>query len=190
MNTPTHLLVAAAAFARPGARRRNAAALFGGVLPDLSLYALVAWDRFMGGLSFREIFDERYFSALYTSVFAIDNSAPLYTLLAAVALMTGASPLAALSGAALLHIALDLPFHHDDGRAHFQPFTDWVYDSPFSYWDVRHHGATVGALETFLVLALCVLLWRRFNGWKTRTVLVFAAAAQLATGAFWRLVFA
>lgn len=188
MNTPTHILVAAAAFAAPGATRRNAGALGGGLLPDLSLYLLVGFESLVLGYGMREIFDERYFSPLWQGIFAVDNSAPLYAGLLGLGLLLRLPWLWALAGAALLHIALDLPFHHDDGRAHFQPFTDWVFQSPLSYWDHRHHGAWVGKLEFALALGLCLLLWRRFQSWPARAAIGLAAAALISTEFMWAIL--
>ena len=188
MNTPTHLLVAAAAFARPGHPRRTAGALLGGLLPDLSLFLLVAYERFMMGTEWRVIFGQRYGSDLWQGIFAVDNSAPLYAALIGVGLALKQPWLWALAGAALLHVAFDLPLHHDDGRAHFQPFTDWVFQSPFSYWDPAHHGGIVGVVETALGVALALLLWRRFRGWPARLIIAVALSALLATSAMWRFL--
>ena len=189
MNTPTHLLIAAAAFARPDhPRRQNASALGGGLLPDLSLYLLVAFESLILGLSLDEIFRERYFSPLWQGIFAIDNSAPLYAALLGLGVWLRQPWLWALAGAALLHIAMDFPLHHDDGRAHLQPFTDWVFQSPVSYWDPAHYAGIVAPLEILLALGLCVLLWLRFQNWPTRLAIGLAAAAQLSTGALWALL--
>jgi hypothetical protein len=46
----------------------------------------------------------------------------------------------ALTGAALVHLALDFPLHRYDGGSDFWPVTWWVFESPVSYWD-RHPGA-------------------------------------------------
>lgn len=195
MNTQTHLLIAAAAFARPNAPAVTTAALLGGLIPDLSLYILVG-SGLLQGRSPQQIFDIDYFSDGWQTVFAVDNSAPLFGLLLAAALLAPATRLGqaravliAFAGAALLHIAADLPLHHDDGRPHFQPFTDWVFQSPISYWDTNHHAGIVAVGETILALALCVVLWRRFQGVAARAALALAGAAALATGAFWRLFF-
>lgn len=190
MNTQTHLLVAAAAFARPGRPRVTLAALAGGLVPDLSLYVMVAWERLANGRTPRQIFDEDFSSSFWRTVFAVDNSAPLYALLLAAGLTLGPAWLVAFAGAALLHIALDLPVHHDDGRAHFQPFTDWVFESPISYWDRAHHGHVVGVIEGALVIGLALLLWLRFRGIAARALILLAVAIQFSTGAMWSWVFA
>ena len=198
MNTPTHLLVGAAAFGRSGRPATTAAALLGGLAPDFSLYVMVGWERFANGRSFEQIFDEDYFSDFWQTVFAVDNSAPLYGLLALCALAASGfsprrvladgrwtAPLFAFAGAALLHIALDLPLHHDDGRAHFWPFSDWVFQSPVSYWDHRRYGDVVGVAEGALVLALCALLWFRFRSVWARVTLALAAGAQALAAGMW-----
>ena len=190
MNTPTHLLVAAAAFAWPGHPRRALGGLAGGLLPDLSLYVMVGWERFVNERTPREIFGEEYWSPFWQTAFAVDNSAPLYALLLAIGIALRQPWLWALGGAALLHIACDLPLHHDDGRAHFQPFTDWVFQSPFSYWDRAHFGDIVGMLEIALAACLAILLWRRFETVLSRMLTVSAFGALAATGPMWRIVLA
>ena len=106
MNTPTHLLVAAALLARPGRKQVNRGALVGALLPDLSLYVLVAAAAAQG-FSFKTIFDELYFSQSWQSVFAIDNSAPLYAALLCAGLLLRFPFLWALAIGALLHVALE-----------------------------------------------------------------------------------
>ena len=162
MNTPTHLLVAAALIARPGRRQVNRSVVFGALVPDLSLYLLVAAAAAQGN-SLRTIFDQFYFSESWQTVFAIDNSAPLYAALLLAGLVLRWPVLWAFAAGALLHVALDLPLHHDDGRPHFWPITDWVYASPVSYWDTDHYAWIVAPLEIALMAALSVLLWRRFR---------------------------
>jgi len=71
LNTPAHLIVAAAVFAKPNQPKIIWAALIGGVLPDLSLYALAAWSMFIQGNSAQHVFDVQYFSADWQQIFAI-----------------------------------------------------------------------------------------------------------------------
>lgn len=189
MNTPTHLLVGAAAFARPGGAWINTAAVIGSVTPDLSLFFMVFWNGVVLERAPQQIFGEDYFSPFWQSVFAVDNSALLYAAL----VLTGwllrnaviGPPLIAFAGAALLHIALDLPVHHDDGRPHFWPLSDWVYVSPISYWDPARYGAWVSLAETALFVALAAVLWRRFEAVAVRLVLALAAVTQLGVQIAW-----
>jgi hypothetical protein len=189
MNTPAHLIIGLAAFGRADARRVTAAALAGAVIPDLSLYLMAGWHLWVLGTPPDTVFGTLYFSSAWQNVFRIDNSFILWGIGLAVALMVRAPAMVALCGAALLHLACDFPLHHDDGRAHFWPITDWVFASPVSYWDRRHHGDIVGMVEIGLCLILSVLLWRRFRGWRMRGLIAALAAIEVTPGLMWMFVF-
>lgn len=189
MNTPAHLIFGLAAFGRPGQAGVTAAALIGAALPDLSLYALVAWEQ-ARGTSAQVIFDQLYFSDAWMAVFAVDNSLVLWGAVLALALWLGRGWAVALAGAALLHIALDLPLHGADARPHFWPISDWRFHSPVSYWDPAHHGTLVGAVEIAACLALTVLIWRRFRALWVRALAGGLLALECAPVLLWALVFA
>lgn len=189
MNTPAHLVIGLAAFGRPDSRAISTAALIGALLPDLSLYLMAGVSLFILGIPPRIVFDELYFSETWQLVFAVDNSFLVWGVLLLVALAWRHAPAIALTGAAMLHLACDFPLHNDDARAHFWPLTDWVFVSPVSYWDPRHHGGWVGAVELVLVLALCALLWRRFRTFWPRIGIALLATAQAAPAIMWGLVF-
>ena len=70
----------------------------------------------------------------------------------------------------------DFFLHADDARTHLQPFTDWRFYSPVSYWDPAYFGRTAMAVEAMAGAALVALLWRRFNGWRVRSTLALTAA--------------
>lgn len=203
MNTPAHLIIGAAVFARPGDKAANSAALAGAIIPDLSLYVMAANELLIRNTDPGIVFGQMYFSDEWQRIFAIDNSVFLWTAVLVMGLalqgnraadlgnaaMSPASRMksfpvranwiAVLGGAALLHLALDFPFHHDDGRAHFWPLSNWIFESPLSYWDPAHFGQIVGPLEGFLCLWLCVLLWRRFRGWPARSMIAAGGAIEL-----------
>ncbi|MEJ6403517.1 hypothetical protein [Yoonia sp. 2307UL14-13] len=96
----------------------------------------------------------------------------------------------ALCGAALLHLFLDFPLHHDDGRAHFWPLTNWIFQSPVSYWDRNHYGNIAGPLEIVLSLGCCVILWRRFRHVAMRGLIAVLGAMEFAPVILWTLMFA
>ena len=189
MNTPAHLIFGAAAFGRSARPGTLAAALAGGLAPDLSLYILVGWHLGVRGTDAQVVFDELYFSDFWQGIFAIDNSAVLWGVLLAVAAWRSWPLLLAFSGAALLHIALDFPLHHDDGRPHFWPLSDWVYESPFSYWDRRHGAGWIGPVEAVACVALTVLLWVRVPDWRWRGVFGVLLGMELAASNVWWIVF-
>ena len=188
MNTPAHLIVGLAAFGKPGRPGVTAAALAGGLLPDLSLYVLAGGALALGETPER-VFRELYYSDAWQAVFRIDNSVFLWGALLALGLARRVPWLAALAGAGLAHLALDLPLHHDDGRAHFWPLTDWVFASPVSYWDPAHWGGWVGAAEVALCGGLAVAIWRAFREAWVRAATVLLLAAQLSVGGVWAWVF-
>ena len=94
------------------------------------------------------------------------------------------------AAAGLLHLALDFPLHHDDGRPHFWPLSDWVFQSPISYWDRAHYAGTIGPIEMALSVLFCGVLMLRFDSVRSRLVLVGLATVQLFPLFIWAWVFA
>lgn len=161
MNTPAHLLLGAAAFGRPAENRIIVAALTGALLPDLSLYVMAGLSLFVLGIPPHVVFNVLYFSDTWQTVFAIDNSFVLWGVLLGAAVWSRMPWAIALTGAAMLHLCLDFPLHHDDGRPHFWPFSWWVFESPVSYWDRNHGAAFVAPVEAVLAILAAITLWRR-----------------------------
>jgi membrane-bound metal-dependent hydrolase YbcI (DUF457 family) len=170
MNTPAHLIFGAAAFARPDKPKVTAAAIAGSLMPDLSLYFMSAWSLFIIGNSPSYVFDTQYFSDEWQSIFAIDNSFFLWGLILMIGLWMKRDWLWAFAGSGLLHISFDFVLHNDDARQHFWPISDWLFFSPFSYWDRDHHGVLIGGMEAAIVLVLGLVLIRRF-GWSKMSIL-------------------
>ncbi|MEL6700083.1 MAG: cobalamin biosynthesis protein CobQ, partial [Pseudomonadota bacterium] len=113
----------------------------------------------------------------------------LWGVACAVAVWARSAWAVALTGAALLHIALDFPFHAEDARMHFWPITDWKFISPISYWDTSQGGAVFGVIEMVLVVALTIYLIARFRGRWWRAVFVALAALQVLPFFAWALFF-
>ena len=189
MNTPAHLIFAAAAFARPGETRANVAAFLGALAPDISLYLMAGVSLFVLGVPANVVFGQYYYSDAWQQVFAIDNSFVLWGIALGLALWARSRVATLFCAAALLHLAFDFPLHNHDARQHFWPITDWVFISPLSYWDSNHHGGTVGALETIACFALLVLLWRRFKDAPSRGLIAVVLTFQLAPVVMWSLFF-
>lgn len=189
MNTPAHLIIGAAAFGRARQPWITVAAVLGSLTPDLSLYFMVAWNRWVRGMSAQQIFDVAYFSDYWQQVFAIDNSIPIWLLVLCVGAFLRVHTVVVFAMAGLLHLVLDFALHHDDGRAHFFPFSDWVFASPLSYWDSSAYGHIVGPLEAGLCAILLVVLWRRHGGWPARTLLVLVGLAELVPAIAFGILF-
>ena len=189
MNTPAHLIFALAAFSPKGAPKVTAAAAAGGLLPDLSLYLMAGVSLLILQIPPNVVFGQLYYSDAWQTVFAIDNSFLLWGLVLAFALWWKKQAALAFAGAGLLHLALDFPLHHDDGRPHFWPASDWVFESPISYWDRAHHAAWVQPIETLLVMACVIVLFKRFERWPMRCVALILLGMELMVARSWMLFF-
>lgn len=189
MNTPAHLIFGAGAFARPDRKGSLAAALAGSLAPDVSLYVMVSVTIWGLGIPAQTVFREYYYSDAWQSVFAVDNSFVLWGLLLAVAAWRRWTLIVVFSGAALLHLAFDFPLHTHDARQHFWPLTDWVFISPFSYWDNAAHAGVIGLGTLGMTLFLTVLLIQRFQALGIRVLFVALAAAEAMSSGFWRVFF-
>ncbi len=95
----------------------------------------------------------------------------------------------AFAGAGLLHVATDFPLHNDDARPHFWPLSDWVFESPLSYWDSDHHAAYVAPLELLVVLIATLVLWRRWPHWGARLGVAVACGLEIWVVRQWLLFF-
>lgn len=179
MNTPAHLLFGTAFFAKAGRPHVTLAAVIGSLLPDLSLYLMVATSIWGLGITPARVFDELYFSDAWQAVFAIDNSFPLWALVLVVALWRKRPAWVAFAAAGLLHLICDFALHHDDARRMFWPISDWVFHSPLSYWDQRHHAGWIAPLELLLSLICAIILFRRFRAWPARVATAAVLMAEI-----------
>ena len=187
MNTPAHLLLGAAAFGRD--RALIWGAMTGAMMPDLSLYVMAGVSMHILGIAPQVVFDQLYFSDSWQTVFAIDNSVLVWGTLLCIAIWSGRRWAIALCAAALLHLALDFPLHHDDGRPHFWPLSGWVFESPVSYWD-RSRGATwIAPMELSMALIAGLVLWRARIGWLASGAVLILLAAEIWIVRTWLFVF-
>ena len=184
------MIFAATAFAKPFDRRRTIAAVAGALAPDLSLYVMASVSLYVLRISPDVVFGELYFSTAWQQVFAIDNSFLVWGALAGVAWWLGAKNGVVFAASALMHLALDFPLHHDDGRPHFWPVTDWVFESPVSYWDRSAHAGLVGPVEMALCAVFCLILMRRYHSLRSRLVIAGLGLVQIAPVFVWMFVFA
>ncbi len=66
--------------------------------------------------------------------------------------------------ATLLHTAIDIPIHHDDGPLLLFPF-EWEtrFRSPVSYWDRKRYGGPFTVFEHGLLLVMLAWLFRAWR---------------------------
>ena len=188
MNTPAHLIFGAAVFARPGQGRVTWAAVIGGLLPDIPLMLMVGWSLWVAQIPVQTVFGQLYFSDGWQRVFAIDHSLLLWGAALTAGVLMARRVLTAFAGSGFLHAALDFLLHHDDARAQLWPLTWWKFRSPVSYWDRAYYGHIFGPVETGVSLLLCLLLWRRFSGWKARGLILAVAGAEMLPGLMFTLM--
>jgi len=168
MITPTHV-VSNALLARFSERLRNGflgsaaarrAFVIAGAAPDIPLYLLsagaLAYYPLFRGLSVDETFRLAFDDLFYTSPLWIIGQNTLHSpiVVGALFLLAGRGFLArigwlrAFAAGCMLHIAMDIPVHHNDGPLVFFPF-DWSYRfaSPVSYWDPAHYGNVMAPID-------------------------------------------
>ncbi|WP_227269736.1 cobalamin biosynthesis protein CobQ [Roseobacter weihaiensis] len=179
MNTPAHVLIGAAVLGRGPGRGVFVAALIGALLPDLSLYLMAGTALFLLDIPPQVVFDELYFSDTWQTIFAIDNSFFVWGGLLAVALWRRSGWGIALTGAALLHLCLDFPLHHDDGRPHFWPLSGWVFESPVSYWDRTRGAMVIAPIEAAAATIAAISLWGQRLRWPTVLLVAALLAAEI-----------
>jgi len=161
MNTPAHIVVNLLALGRGESTRRTAPIVWGSVLPDAPMVLFYVIEKLSHGLSEEEIWTRAYFDAGWQMLFDVFNSIPIALLVLAVGFGLRSRWTVWFSVSVLLHVALDFPFHHDDAHRHFFPLSDWRFQSPVSYWNPRYYGTWMAAIETLIVLAGSVVLFRR-----------------------------
>lgn len=148
----------------------------GGLAPDVGLYALTAGAAIYFPLkrnmsvqeSMQYAFEDLFFND--PAWIAVHNSLHSPVVLAglgAAAYLTGKRSGLAFAAGALLHTAMDIPVHHNDGPLVFFPFNwDYRFDSPVSYYDKDHYGGFVAPIDfaiTILGGAAVAAAW-----WKAR----------------------
>lgn len=167
--TPTHV-VTNAFVARRSAKREGVSSnltladgpsrrwfVLGGLAPDVGLYVLTAgavvFYPLVRGLSLQETFslafDDLFFNdPLWIVVQNTLHSPVVLAGLSAVGAMLGKKRLLNFALGCLLHTAMDIPVHHDDGPLYLFPFNwDLRFNSPVSYWDPEYFGRIVQPID-------------------------------------------
>lgn len=181
MNTPSHFLIAAAL------KKRNkqipiisSAFLLGSVAPDLPLFGLSIgagiYYTQVKGMAARDVANNMFGDLFFNDPWwiALHNflHSPTLLLLFLIPLWFVWKQKRIFAWfwwfflSCLLHTAVDIPTHHDDGPLLFFPF-EWStrFQSPVSYWDPKHYGNIFvwfeGALGIFLLAYLLVPWFKR-----------------------------
>ncbi len=190
MNVPAHLIFGVAAFGNRGNAAITTAAVLGSFAPDVSLFVMAGWSLYIAGISPQVVFDQYYFSDLWQSVFAFDNSFVFWGLALAAAIWARRPVWIAFILAGLMHLSFDFLLHNADARMQFWPLSDWKFFSPISYWDRRYYASIVGPIELAITLILAVLLWRRYRKRFSRVLILLAALSEIIVSGIFGIVVA
>ena len=147
MNTQSHAIINVALLSRKAAPHLHRYALIGAALPDLPMFIFFVVEAFILKHPQNLIWGERYFLPGWQNLFDIFNSIPLFLILLGVGYWRKSNAVIICSLSLLLHAAGDFFLHQDDGHRHFFPLLQFRFHSPISYWDPRHHGGIVSAIE-------------------------------------------
>ena len=185
--TPTHVLIGSGLLSRRGSRAVNWAAALGGLMPDVPMFVLFAWDRFVMGLPEEAIWDGRYGTDAWQIPAGLSHSFPVYAVVLAIGLFWRNAVVTAYAAASLLHAGVDFFVHHDDAHMQFLPLSRWKFESPFSYYDPQYYGHVVSKIELLIAVTMIVLLWRRFPSLWVRVACGVALAAFVAVPLYFSL---
>ncbi|GAB4524610.1 MAG: hypothetical protein Fur0018_08370 [Anaerolineales bacterium] len=171
MNTPSHLIITAALH-KKAARTDipRSAVLWGSVMPDVPLgilsLAVSLYYRFILRQNPADVMETVFHQAYFHNPWWIAAHNFLHSPLALELYLAvlwryrrqpGGRGHWALWFVAdcLLHTALDIPVHFDDGPLLFWPL-NWQtrFHSPVSYWDPAHYGLPFSIFEGLLDIAL------------------------------------
>jgi hypothetical protein len=170
-------------------KRVNTFIFSGALLPDLPICLFFFWYTLIEPASQRVIWSEIAFRQDWQVVFSLFHSFPLWgsALATFFAVRMPRAGLFCIAG--LLSAVQDFLVHHDDGHAHFFPFSDYRFASPVSYWDPAHYGWYASTLEFVLVVAAALWAYPRLEtGWG-KALLIVAALSLLAIPGLWALLF-
>lgn len=150
----------------------------GGFAPDVGLTLLTAgaavyFPRFKG-MTIQESMDHAFGTLFFEDPgwIVVQNTLHSPFVTGALALLgrkVGAPKLTAFALGCMLHIAMDIPVHHNDGPLVFFPF-DWStrVDSPVSYYDRDHYGGLVAPVDLAITALGGAFLFRKW--WQDRKI--------------------
>ena len=157
-------------------------AFIGAVLPDLPLFIFFIVESLIRKTPEAELWGTRYFTEAWQNFFDIFNSVPLILILLGIGYyLLNSDRITIFAGSLLIHCVFDFLTHHDDGHHHFYPLSDFIFESPISYWDRDHHAGIVAPIEQIVILAAAIYLFPRLKTRLARWCLVIVNVLFLAS---------
>ena len=166
MTTHAHAILNIALLSKRDRPFRHTYAFIGAVLPDIPIFIFFIIESIIRKTPQSELWDTLYFTEPWQNFFDIFNSVPFILILLGIGYyLLNSERITVLAWSLLLHCTFDFLTHHDDGHHHFYPLSDFVFQSPISYWDRDYHASIVAPIERVVFLIASVYLYPRL---KTR----------------------
>lgn len=173
MGTQSHVVLNIALLSKRNKPFLHYYAFIGAVLPDLPMFIFFAVETFIRKTPQREIWGSRYFMEAWQTFFDLFNAIPLILIVLGIGYyLLNSEKIVVCAWSMLLHCGFDFITHHDDGHHHFFPLSDFVFESPISYWDRDHYGDIIVPIERLVMLAASVYLFPRLKTRLERGALV------------------
>lgn len=163
MNTPAHVVLNLLCVQAIAPAPMLTPVVTGAILPDAPIFLFYFVEKVLRRTPEAVIWREAYYQPHWQNFIDLFNSLPLMGVGLLLALHFRSTAGLLLVGSMMLHVAGDLPLHHDDAHRHFFPLSDWRFHSPVSYWDPRHHGAIASLFEIAAVIISCAVLFYSYD---------------------------
>lgn len=161
----------------------------GAVTPDIPIYLFFLWYTVIQPTPQHTMWNELYFRRDWQLFFSPFHSFPLWATSIVIFSFLKKMPAVLFSLSAFLSSVEDFLLHHDDGHAHFFPFSDYRFASPVSYWDPAHYGKMASLVEIGLVLAASIWIFQKLKSGWGKALLVVTVLTLITTNTIWALLF-
>jgi hypothetical protein len=172
MKTPSHAIANLAILITPLQPQATLPIVFGAVLPDIPMFVMYFWAKFVRRQPEAQIWTETYFSSFWLNITHTFHSIPLFLICILIMHYFGYWQVEIILLSSLLHCFGDFPVHNDDAHRHFLPFSNYRFISPISYWDIKHHGKIVSFLEKLLVLIASLYTFPLQQSWVSKGLII------------------
>ena len=188
MNTPTHIILNYALLQDKTNKKEKWAILIGSVLPDITIFFMFFWALMMG-IDQSTLWREIYFQPEWQFVKNIFNSVPFALIILTFGFAIKKRWIQLFSYSLLIHYVLDFFTHVNDGHAHFFPLTNFIYQSPISYWDQNFYGTLGSTIELSLLAVAVLYIVPRLETWYMKSLVIAALILSISGGVIAPLLF-
>lgn len=182
MTTHSHAILNMALLSKRDKPFLHVYAFIGAVLPDLPIFVFFIIESIIRETPENELWGSLYFTESWQNFFDIFNSFPLILILLGIGYyLLNSERITVLAWSLLIHCVFDFLTHHDDGHHHLFPLSDFVFESPVSYWDRDHYAGIVAPIERAVFLIASIYLYRRLKTRLARWCLIIVNVLFVAS---------